>query len=81
MTRRTPMLLTILAFSLVLFFSTGSSAEEVIELTNESVVAYEQPCYNRATTREFVNGDDVTYCDITPNAITCAGEEPTWCEE
>jgi len=87
MTRRTPSLLAILAVCIVALFATRSNADEqVIELTNTDVLAYQQPCYHRDTTRVIETGGVTTWCDVRmneePGVITCTSvAEPTYCSE
>lgn len=57
-------------------------ASEVIELNNDGVVPYEQPCYVKSLTQVVVIRDVTTWCEITDNRIMCTSDnEPTWCEE
>ena len=82
MTTCLPALLAILAISLIALFTSTVSAEEVRKLTNDNVVPYEQPCYNRATTTEVGFGDVPTWCDVQPDLIMCTSDvEPTYCSE
>lgn len=85
MTKRVPYLLAILTVALIAWGSSSSASEDVIELTNESVLADKQPCYVRATTKAFNIRGITTWCDVDISDgghIYCISDsEPTYCSE
>lgn len=79
MTSRVPALLGILFISALAFVATTGSAAN-IEITNESVAAYHQPCYHKEATKVSTYRGVTTWCEITPSLILCTSvKEPTYC--
>lgn len=81
MTKRLSVLLTILCVSLIALVAQTTSADEVIEINNQTVADYvQQPCYDRAQTRVEENKGVTTWCIVNDHLIMCTSKEPVWCE-
>ena len=79
MTSRVPVLLGVLFLSVLALVTINSSAAD-IEITNDSVAAYHQPCYHKAATKVSTYRGVTTWCEITPSLIMCTSvKEPTYC--